>query len=255
MSHPEATPAPNPSSNQITPSHQKKILLLTCEHAVNTIPKIYQPEFKDYAASLTSHLGFDIGAQRIARYLQAFFGCDLFEATISRLLIDCNRSLNNPSCFSNITKSWSSLRKKEITQSYYLPYRTRVIDTMDNYIHQGYQLWHLSIHSFTPCLDNKVRNADIGLLYDPKRTLEKKLASEWQEALKQEKPTLRVRMNYPYLGKSNGFTTSLRKRYHAIHYLGLEIETNQLHLQNSRSIKEISHSLALSLRFLCKRNA
>jgi len=38
---------------------------------------------------------------------------------------------------------------------------------------------------------------------------------------------LRVRMNYPYSGTSDGFTTQLRKQLPAARYAALEIETNQ----------------------------
>ena len=85
---------------------------------------------------------------------------------------------------------------------------------------------HLSIHSFTPVLHGQTRNADIGLLYDPGRAGERRLAVAWQKALRKRVPSLRVRRNYPYLGKADGFTTHLRRRFPRA-YLGLELEVNQ----------------------------
>ncbi len=43
-------------------------------------------------------------------------------------------------------------------------------------ISKGEKIIHISVHSFTPVLKNKIRNADIGILYNPKRSIEKNLA-------------------------------------------------------------------------------
>jgi hypothetical protein len=40
-------------------------------------------------------------------------------------------------------------------------------------------------------------------------------------------PDLRVRSNYPYLGKGDGFTSFLRKRHGSSQYIGIELEVNQ----------------------------
>ena len=40
-------------------------------------------------------------------------------------------------------------------------------------------------------------------------------------------PDLRVRLNYPYRGDSDGLTTWLRRRHPAARYLGIELEINQ----------------------------
>ncbi|MBA4697152.1 MAG: N-formylglutamate amidohydrolase [Legionella sp.] len=233
------------SVNHIVP---KQILLLTCEHAVNYIPALYKSDFEAYSDLLETHRGIDIGAQAIARHLQRFFQCELVEATVSRLLIDCNRSLTHPHCFSEITEPWPHAKKHQLITHYHLPFRENVIHRIQEYIQDGYQIWHLSIHSFTPILKNQIRQADIGFLYDPQRSREKNLAYYWQENLKKAEKTLRIRMNYPYLGKSNGFTTTLRKRFSPTDYLGLEVETNQEHLQNATSIEAIAQGLALSLK-------
>jgi hypothetical protein len=39
-------------------------------------------------------------------------------------------------------------------------------------------------------------------------------------------PDQRIRMNYPYLGKADGFTTSLRQEFQE-QYIGIELELNQ----------------------------
>jgi hypothetical protein len=74
-----------------------------------------------------------------------------------------------------------------------------------------------------------VRDADIGLLYDPARRGEAALCRRWQAQLDALAPESKVRRNYPYTGKSDGFTAYLRRRFPAGAYLGIELEMNQKH--------------------------
>ena len=52
-------------------------------------------------------------------------------------------------------------------------------------------------------------------------------AARFKQLLAARRPDLAIRKNYPYLGKSDGFTTSLRKKWDATVYLGIELEVNQ----------------------------
>jgi predicted N-formylglutamate amidohydrolase len=92
---------------------------------------------------------------------------------------------------------------------------------------------HLSSHSFTPELNSKVRNADIGLLYDPSRPGEVELCERWQTILKACAPDLRVRRNYPYAGKGDGLTAWFRQRLPPGAYVGIELEINQKHMNGA----------------------
>ena len=89
---------------------------------------------------------------------------------------------------------------------------------------------HISSHSFTPELNGEVRNADIGLLYDPRRIGERRFCELWKVAFAAAAPALRVRRNYPYAGKNDGFTALLRKRHGPNDYVGIELEINQMHV-------------------------
>jgi hypothetical protein len=53
------------------------------------------------------------------------------------------------------------------------------------------------------------------------------LAARWKAALAKRAPGLRVRRNYPYIGKNDGLTSSLRRRFPPDRYVGIEIELNQ----------------------------
>ncbi len=224
---------------------KKLTLIISCEHAVNTIPDSYQSLFKPFKNLLESHQGIDFGALEIAIHFKDFFSCDLIQAHTSRLLIDYNRSLNNH-CFSEITKKLPKQKKQEIITQYYLPYRQTVIENIEKHLAEGAQVLHCSIHSFTPALNKSVRNAEIGFLYDPKRPLEKIIAKKWRLEIKKHTQQYRIRMNYPYKGISDGLTTSMRKKYSPEEYIGIEIELNQALTQNKDLLIHLKNCLSLS---------
>jgi predicted N-formylglutamate amidohydrolase len=89
---------------------------------------------------------------------------------------------------------------------------------------------HLSSHSFTPELDGMLRNADIGLPYDPARPGEADLCERWKAALNIRAPALGVRRNYPYAGKGDGLTARFRRCFPPDVYVGIELGINQKHV-------------------------
>ena len=203
--------------------------LISCEHGGNRIPSRYRHLFRGCATLLHSHRGFDRGAMSMGRDLARMLAAPLFTATTSRLLIDLNRSIGHPHLYSEVTRGAPAVVRREILERHYLPYRGRVEAAIAEAIEQGGQVIHISSHSFTPVLDGEVRNADIGLLYDPSRQSEKEFCSRWKMNLETQAPDLVVRRNYPYTGKSDGFTVYLRRRFSAAVYTGVELEINQKH--------------------------
>lgn len=222
-------------------------LVISCEHAVNTVPVNYQALFKSYENLLNSHEGIDFGALAIANYLSDVFACELIAATATRLLIDCNRSLSHRGSFSSVTQPLTEVEKTAIINQFYLPFRQKVDAVIGQHVNNDYSVCHLSIHSFTPQLNGVVRNADIGLLYDPKRLFEKKIVKQWQQELKQADKRLRVRLNYPYRGVSDGFTSALRKKYPDASYAGIEVECNQGLMDDNQSLAHVACVLATTL--------
>jgi predicted N-formylglutamate amidohydrolase len=204
--------------------------LISCEHGGNRIPTRYRPLFSGHEALLHTHRGYDAGALRLARDMAAALDARLVAATVSRLLIDLNRSIRHPCLYSEATRAASGDVRADILQRYYLPYRSAVEMQIAQAIDRGSRVVHVSCHSFTPQLGDRLRNADIGFLYDPARTGELDFCRRWRSALKARMPGSRIRMNYPYAGKSDGFTSALRKRFSAEAYLGMELEVNQKHV-------------------------
>lgn len=207
-------------------SRQRRFLI-TCEHGGAHIPPRYRAVFAGQDALLASHRGYDPGARTMARDLAAALNAPLFLSLTSRLLIDLNRSLGHPRLYSEITRLAPPAIRREICANYYLPYRRRVDEWISAALSGGQHVVHISSHSFTPVLNGVVRNADVGLLYDPSRAEESALCRRWQVALQNQPLPLRVRRNYPYKGRSDGLTAWLRKRFTPQTYVGIELEINQ----------------------------
>jgi predicted N-formylglutamate amidohydrolase len=206
--------------------------LVSCEHGGNRIPLSYKALFQTdhYRLLLDSHRGYDPGALLLATEMAKSLQAPLLASTVSRLLIDLNRSLGHPHSFSPATRAAPAVVRGKIVDNYYLPYRTKAMNLFRRALADGKRVIHISSHSFTPELDGQVRNADIGLLYDPARSGELDLCGRWKATLKGCAPGLKVRRNYPYAGKNDGFTAYLRQQFPAEVYLGIELEVNQKHI-------------------------
>ncbi len=203
-------------------------LIVTCEHASNKVPSYLKPYIQENDPILKTHYAYDIGVEgifnQIIKKWNPFYSC---KGKYSRLCIDLNRSLRHPKLFSDLSKAAPIEIKKRLLQEW-SSYRDPIISAIrkQRLSHKNKDVFHLSVHSFTPKMNNIERNADIGILYDPARSLEKEVALELKKRILQQNPLLKIKMNYPYLGKSDGFATSLRKEF-SKGYVGIELEINQ----------------------------
>lgn len=221
-------------------------LAITCEHGGSFIPEKYLTYFKNKQKELASHKGYDLGALSI--YNRLLVQADFYtHSETSRLLIELNRSLHHPNLFSNASLKLTVKEKEKLIDNYYLEYRNRVEAVFKSWNEENEPIIHLSIHSFTPILNNEIRNADIGLLYDSTKKEEQKFCKTLKIELKKISPELKVRMNYPYLGKADGFTTYLRKKIPS-NYIGVEIEINQKFSFNNHMDLKIIEAMELAIK-------
>jgi predicted N-formylglutamate amidohydrolase len=225
---------------------RKRRILLSCEHAGNRVPRAYRRLFAADPDVLTTHRGYDIGIAPVAAALQEVLECPLCVHEWTRLLADVNRT-HQPSLFSQYSKPLNETEKQQLIDAYYTPYQERLGRAVAELMRAGPVL-HLSLHSFTPQLRGRKRNADIGILYDPARSQETAYANELQRRL-QEWSGLRIRRNYPYRGRSDGMTRRFRRQYPQSRYLGFEIEFNQALLTSltPKQRRELVGQLAKSL--------
>lgn len=229
-------------------------IIISCEHAGNDVPEEYKRLFQGREDVLSTHKGIDIGALELARFLSDKLKAPLFYNTITRLLIEANRSDWNKELFSIYSSSLSEEEKKKLIEQVYQPYRKQVKDAIDAEIAKDKRVLHLSIHSFTPVLHGEVRTADIGLLFDPGRFFEKRSCFRLKEHLTKNAPEFITRFNYPYRGTEDGFTTELRKTVGSALYAGIELEVNQKHFtDNAENVERIKKAMIEAIHYLEKR--
>ncbi len=226
----------------------KTLLIFSCEHGGNQVPGEYTYLFDQGKADLTSHRGYDPGARQVYELLHEQLPSAGQLNEVSRLLVELNRSQGHPGLFSKYTKTLPPSTRKHLLQTYYYPYRQQLEKSIADAIRKSFRAIHISVHSFTPELNGDIRNAEIGLLYDPSRPGERRFCLDWQAALRKAVPEWRIRRNYPYLGKADGLTTSLRKKFPAEKYMGIELEINQALLTPVSKAPTVVRPLLISLQ-------
>ncbi len=218
-------------------------LLLTCEHGGNAIPARHRALFAGAAEVLASHRGWDPGSLRVARAIARRCAAPLLEVTVSRLLVDANRSPRHPRVFSGYTRSLPREVRDALLARYHAPHHRAAAELASKLSRDG-DVLHLSVHSFTPVLDGNVRDVDLGLLYDPSRPPERDRVDALAEALALALPSLRIRRNAPYRGVSDGLTKILRRTLATDRYAGVELEINQRLLVEPPGIARLGRAVA-----------
>ncbi|MBU1086542.1 MAG: N-formylglutamate amidohydrolase [Candidatus Omnitrophica bacterium] len=206
--------------------------IVTCEHAANKVPGVYKHLFKSNQAILKTHQAYDAGALELARGLAGQLNASFFLYSNTRLLIDVNRSLGHPRLFSCFTNLLDINQKNQLIEHYYKAYRRPVENIINAAVKKNQQVLHVSVHSFTPLLTGKQRNADIGLLYNPARQAEVDLSNILKKKIQAVAKGFKVRCNYPYQGKSDSLVSFVRNYLPPAAYLGIELEINQKILGN-----------------------
>jgi len=217
-------------------------ILLSCEHGGYEVPPAYLYLFAGRPEALYSHRGWDPGTLLLGQYLAEALSLPLVFSTTTRLLIELNRSLENDQLFSEFGITLTRQEKEVLILQYYMPYREALQREIELYHQAGKSCAHFSLHSFTPIWYGRERLVDIGLLFDPERSLENDLCQQLMKRLQRLLPDMRVRFNEPYLGTDDGLTTFLRTRYDDTAYAGIEIEINQKWVESSE-MKRIHKAL------------
>jgi|SRR6056297_40804 len=220
-------------------------LLITCENGGTEIPPPVADAFQSVAArrDRLSPQGVEFGALNAARQLAEMTRAPLVAYKYSRLAIDVNRSPHHRHLFSKTTRQLPADKRAELVRQYYLPYRHRVQSAIEQLLQstsQGYVI-HVAVRTFPLYSKSQPRRTDVGLAYDPCREDELDLCMDWYEEMFDGLPWLRVRRNYPFRGTKDGLVKSLREKFSADEYIGIEIYLNQAWAARRTQIRQ--HSL------------
>jgi predicted N-formylglutamate amidohydrolase len=185
--------------------------LVICDHAANAIPPGYGTLGLPPQA-LERHIAYDIGAADVTRALAAELGAPAVLSTFSRLIIDPNRGLDDPTLVMRLSDGAivpgnAAADAREIARRsarFWEPYRQEIGAKVDAMLATGEPPAIVSIHSFTGVLRGLARPWKVGILWDRDGRLPKPLV----EALAAE-PDLsagEVGDNEPYDGALAGDT-------------------------------------------------
>lgn len=175
-------------------------LLLLCEHALPRIPRRLAHLGLPKSERLR-HIGWDIGALSLARDLSARMDAPLFHTGYSRLVVDCNRPLDNPSLIPETSESTAipgncGLNVEERTErleTFFHPFHAAVGRRLDLRRKAGKQTFVVGIHSYTPIYKGVARPWHAGILYGEAT----EFAGRMMRALSQE-GGLEIGDNEPY---------------------------------------------------------
>jgi predicted N-formylglutamate amidohydrolase len=215
------------------------------------VPHGYGDLFASAADVLNSHRGYDIGALGVAHRVAAGLSVPILFSTVTRLLVDLNRSLDHVDLFSTYTRGLSGSEKATIIRRFYRPYRSSVTRTVAAAIAADHRVLHVGVHSCADELDGRQRNLDISLLFDEARTLEQAVCGHWREAVYNQSRGLRCPFNEPYRGSDDGLTTTLREQFPQRQYLGVEVEVRQGLIRAAPQQQAVGDLLSQTLYTAC----
>jgi predicted N-formylglutamate amidohydrolase len=200
--------------------------LLVCDHASARIPRalgtLGLPE-----DALTLHIALDVGAAAVVRYLSRRLALPAVLAGYSRLLVDCNRSLSDPTAFPEYSdgrcipgnRDLGHTDRQARADAVYWPYHHAIRDRLASLERLGEAPALIAIHSFSPRLGGTDRPWHIGILWDKDPRIPKPLMRTLRAL-----PGVTVGDNEPYSGKHpSDFTVDHHAEAEGLPHVSIEL--------------------------------
>ena len=142
-------------------------ILIIADHASNFIPE----EYNNLGLSdrlIESHIAYDIGVRELSLKLSIKLKAHLVYGSHSRLLVDLNRGVKDPTLISSISHGVKIIQNYKLSNK---EKKFRIEKIYDNYhnaiariIKKNKINLIISLHSFNPYYKNKKRNIKFGIL-------------------------------------------------------------------------------------------
>lgn len=144
--------------------------LITCDHASNTVPMdINGGNLGLDPIDMNRHIAYDIGALGVTRALADALNCPAISSNFSRLVIDPNRGMDDPTLLMRLydgtiipaNRAADHAERQRRIDLCWQPYHTALTK-----LAQRPETAIVSIHSFTPQLKGRAKRPwEIGVLY------------------------------------------------------------------------------------------
>jgi predicted N-formylglutamate amidohydrolase len=201
-------------------------LVLVCDHASNRVPRALH-HLGLAPAPLREHIAWDIGAADVARRLARRFDAPLALTGYSRLVIDCNRALADPTSIPAESdgiavpgnRGLSQGERLRRAETLFKPYQEAVARLIAHKAERGPAPAVVSIHSFTPAFQRTRRPWHVGVLWNEDR----RLAIPLMDALRRD-GELAIGDNEPYSARDGvGYTIATHAESAGLLHVALEI--------------------------------
>lgn len=203
--------------------------LVVCEHASNRIPHTLR-NLELRSEDLSRHIAWDPGALQVADGIAARLNGTLIAQRYSRLVVDCNRSLELPDAitrFSEDTEIPGNIdigdedRTRRIAEIW-TPFHNAIDRAVEGRIAANQQTVLVTVHSFTPVYRGTARPWHVGII----STDDRSLADVMLDALRRDS-TLVVGDNEPYSSKDNvDYTIRRHGRDRGLPHVMIEIRSD-----------------------------
>lgn len=158
--------------------------IIVCEHASNWLPASLGT-LGLARSDMQRHIAWDPGALPVARRLAELLDATLVESCVSRLAIDCNRSLDAVDLIPEISETTripgnigldAAAREARIALSH-RPFHEALASQIEGRLAGGRAAWIVTVHSFTPVYKGVARPWEIGVIHDEDDRLARLLLS------------------------------------------------------------------------------
>jgi predicted N-formylglutamate amidohydrolase len=159
--------------------------VILCDHASNRFP----PEFGDLglvAEDREAHIAWDPGALGVSRHLSELLDAPLAYPTVSRLIVDCNRSLDAPNLIAALSERTivpgnarlTDTERRRRIAAVHEPYHRAIEALVASRLAAGRETALVAVHSFTPVYHGIARPWQVGILFDRDRRLADRLIAD-----------------------------------------------------------------------------
>jgi predicted N-formylglutamate amidohydrolase len=223
--------AADPPAFELYRSHGSARALIACDHASRAFPaalgRLGLPE-----AATFRHIAWDIGAAELARALADRLDAPAVLAGYSRLVIDCNRRLDDPTCFVALAdgdrvpgnEGLGPGAKAARAAACYEPYHAALDQHLRAFRERRVVPALIAVHSFTPSMAGVSRPWHVGVLWDADGRMAQPVLAGLRAV-----PGLVVGDNEPYSGRHPAdYTVHRHAQSAGLPHVCLEVRQNEL---------------------------